>query len=457
MNDNEKIIISILTFYIFFAVTLLDKGVVRSVSKFILSIFRSVSKFMTFQRRFALFEIIVFISFLIIFYEMDIIKTYYVIPFLMILLFFMVTSYIFVDQRIAKMPFFTNINTTATNLPTFTTFLLKMISFIGIIVASITFIIFLVRSINKSPSLQDGIFYILNFLIMIGAFYLIFHIFFKGNAASEGNSSSERIDTKNTFIRKIIKLMNLQKIVAYISRLFIKLSNYLKQILKLPKETKTVWIILALEATIIALRFLLPYLIRFITGHDARRLLTEPKYLDNENKLSSFEQLYGDITDEDPEHRYRYSLSAWFTINPQPPNTRAAYKKYTTILNFGNKPHVQFNSKENTLRVQVQIKDNGGNVILKDIYTEKNVVPFQKWNHIVINYDGGNMDVFLNGVLVASKPNVAPYMQYDEVISGENQGIEGGICNVAYYNRILTQGEISLEYKLLRNTTPPIL
>ena len=67
------------------------------------------------------------------------------------------------------------------------------------------------------------------------------------------------------------------------------------------------------------------------------------------------------------------------------------------------------------------------------------------------------MDVFLNGVLVASKPNVAPYMQYDEVISGENQGIEGGICNVAYYNRILTQGEISLEYKLLRNTTPPIL
>ena len=46
---------------------------------------------------------------------------------------------------------------------------------------------------------------------------------------------------------------------------------------------------------------------------------------------------------------------------------------------------------------------------------------------IVINYDGGYMDVFLNGVLVASKPNIAPYIQYDDVVVGENKGLEGGI------------------------------
>ena len=401
---------------------------------------------MTYQRRFALIEIIVFVSLLLIFYEWNPIGTLYAAPILMFVLFFMITSYIFVDQRISLL----NSNTTATNLPSFTAFLKQMASFIGIIVASVAFIIFLVWAVRESPLFQTILFGAMNLLMIIGAISLIFHILLR---------KDKRIDGKMNAFNKLPKLLNLQELLSYISFLFINFSGYLKQILKLPKETKTVWIILALEVAVITLRFLLPYLIKFIAGHDARRLLTEPKYLDNENLLSSFEQLYGDINDEDPDYRYRYSLSAWFTINPQPPNTRAAYNKYTTILNYGNKPHVQYNSKENTLRVHVQTDDNTDSrkIITKEIYSAKGVVPFQKWNHIVINYDGGNMDIFLNGVLVASKPNVAPYMQYDEVVSGENEGIEGGICNVAYYDRILTQGEISLEYKLLRNTAPPIL
>jgi hypothetical protein len=100
------------------------------------------------------------------------------------------------------------------------------------------------------------------------------------------------------------------------------------------------------------------------------------------------------------------------------------------------------------LRVQAETGD--GDIV--DVISLTDAVPLQKWNHIVINYDGGYMDVFLNGILVASKPNIAPYMQYDDVVVGENEGLEGGVRNVVYYDRILARGEVSLEYNLLGGT-----
>ena len=234
------------------------------------------------------------------------------------------------------------------------------------------------------------------------------------------------------------------KAVDFLPNKFIQFAEYIKREFKL--TSKIVWVVLAIELGFISLRFLLPYLAKFILSHDGEELLTEPIYLENETNVSTFEQLYGEVSD-DTKYKYRYSLSTWFTINPQPPNTRTAYQKYTNILNYGNKPRVQFNSAKNTLRVQAEAGE--GNESIVDIVTIKDGVPLQKWNHIVINYDGGYMDVFLNGNLVGSKPNIAPYMQFDNVVVGENNGIEGGVRNVVYYDRILTRGEISLEYKLL--------
>ena len=74
---------------------------------------------------------------------------------------------------------------------------------------------------------------------------------------------------------------------------------------------------------------------------------------------------------------------------------------------------------------------------LVEIYKTKDIA-YQKWNNFVINYDGGNMDVFLNGKLVASRPNIAPYMTYENITSGSNDGIEGGyvmLCITIIYCR----------------------
>ena len=40
---------------------------------------------------------------------------------------------------------------------------------------------------------------------------------------------------------------------------------------------------------------------------------------------------------------------------------------------------------------------------------------------------------FKDGELVVSEPGLIPYMKSDIVKVGENNGLNGGICNVVYY------------------------
>ena len=49
------------------------------------------------------------------------------------------------------------------------------------------------------------------------------------------------------------------------------------------------------------------------------------------------------------------------------------------------------------------------------------------------------------------------YMKYENITVGAEKGIEGGICNVVYYNRILSKGDIEMSYKFLNKQNPPVL
>jgi hypothetical protein len=97
--------------------------------------------------------------------------------------------------------------------------------------------------------------------------------------------------------------------------------------------------------------------------------------------------------------------------------------------------------------------DNEGNRI---IYINNSFL-LQKWNNIIINYNGGTMDVFLNGELVKSSIEVVPYYTFDNLTIGETDGIKGGICNVVYFRRALTSTNIYYVYNSVKNRTPPIL
>ena len=244
------------------------------------------------------------------------------------------------------------------------------------------------------------------------------------------------------------------EVMMFLPCLLVRFIEYIKFQCKI--TTKPIWLLLGLEILIISLWILIPKTIQLISKHsEGVQLLTEPIYLRDPVTLGSFENLHlSSSSSEDsskPDFKYHYSLSAWFYINPQPPATSSAYTKYTNILNYGGKPTLQYNGQLNSLRVMAETKDGETMV---EIFETKDII-YQKWNNIVINYDGGSMDIFLNGELVGAKPNIVPYMTYENVEVGATNGIQGGICNITYYDSIIPKSKIVTTYRLLRNKKVP--
>jgi hypothetical protein len=241
-------------------------------------------------------------------------------------------------------------------------------------------------------------------------------------------------------------------LILFLPCLLLRFIDYIKYQCKI--TTKPIWFLLGAEVLLILFYLLIPKALKFIANHSGGiELLKEPVYLNDPLTLGSFEELnIDDLENEKVEYKYHYALSSWFYINPQPPATSAAYTKYTTLLNYGGKPQVQYNGQLNSLRVIAELGYGDNEVV---IFETKDIV-YQKWNNIVINYDGGTMDVFLNGALVGSLPNVVAYMRYENVVVGAVNGIQGGICNIVYYENILPKSKIESAYRLLRNKKVPL-
>jgi hypothetical protein len=227
--------------------------------------------------------------------------------------------------------------------------------------------------------------------------------------------------------------------------------------------TKPVWLLLLAEIILIVLWVIIPLILTKYATKNGIQLVKAPQYLNKESVLGTFEELYGrnndtrDLTSANnsiERFSYHYSLSAWFYLNPQPPNTSHAYNKYTTILSYGNKPAIEFNGSKNSLRVIVESEKEPGSKERYMIYETKEIL-FQKWNNVVINYDRGTMDVFINGVLVGSRPSIAPYMTFESITIGSTHGLSGGISNVMYYKDNLSKGYIETMYQALKGKEEP--
>lgn len=314
--------------------------------------------------------------------------------------------------------------------------ILEAATLIAPLVLIITSILLLFWILDKIPSLTTFLLTVISILILAGLIGIIILLY-------------PKIGTNNK--RENIYVSFIRNFIFYIPCLMIKLAKSIKYQWNI--TTRPIWIILGIEIILITLRFLIPYLFNLILSkREGTILLSDPIYLNKEKTLGTFDDLHATDDNTELSPKYHYSISAWFYINPQPPNTSGAYTKYTNILNYGNKPNVQFNSLENKLRVQVELNDK----TFADIYTKKGI-DFQKWHNIVINYDGGNMDIFLDGDLVSSKPGIIPYMSYENIIVGAENGINGGICNVVFHKKVLTKSDIIFNYKLLRNKRFPTL
>jgi hypothetical protein len=328
---------------------------------------------------------------------------------------------------------------------------------------------------------------------------------------------------KNAKGKSFIKLF--LKVVLYLPCLLVDFVEYCK--FQFHLTTKPVWILLGIEAGLVGLLFILPFIFDKILNFNGIKLLKEPVNLNIETVVGKFEdttnpnnsplsidQLYSNKVNEKAEEEikeqgsgsldnaadkkanycdpnvpknkilawfynqikhgislkvdfskhpqyadfktdrfsYKYCLSGWFYLNPQPPNTSRAYSVYTNILSYGKKVNVEYNGKLNSLRVMADVASTGDTDAKNtsiEVYKTNDIV-YQKWNNIVINYDAGNLDVFLNGVLVGNIIGAVPYMTFETIIAGSKKGLMGGICNIIYYSEPLSENNIKTTYKSLR-------
>jgi hypothetical protein len=226
-------------------------------------------------------------------------------------------------------------------------------------------------------------------------------------------------------------------------------------------ETGSV-IMLIVAILLLVIYFKGPSLINSVSTQGGKQLVNQPVYTDTKHNLGNYIELNGGSDTFD----YQYAISCWVYLDAVPPNTNENYNKYTSLLNFGNKPNILYNGKDNCLMITIQQKDlkdvtknklidfdDEGNRI---IYTNKNFL-LQKWNNIIINYNGGTMDIFLNGELVKSSPEVVPYYTIDSLNIGENDGIKGGMCNVVYFKEALRAGNIYTLYNSMKDMNPPVI
>jgi len=220
-------------------------------------------------------------------------------------------------------------------------------------------------------------------------------------------------------------------------------------------------LLLLLAIVLLVLYFTGPLVYNKVNLQGGKLLVNKPVYTNTNYSLGTYKDLNGTENFD-----YQYAISFWFFLDAVAPNTNENSTKYTSLLNFGEKPNVLYNTKTNSLKVTMQSNVNIYNnqntkLTNTDAYDntilyENDKVLLQKWNNMIINYNGGVMDIFLNGELVKSVSGVVPYYTLDNLTIGEDNGVSGGICNVVYFNKPLTAINIYYVYNMVKNHTPPV-
>ena len=325
-----------------------------------------------------------------------------------------------------------HLKTLGITTPLFSDVLIKIVLTIAtLLITALAIYAILMYGSSTLIFLFHSLVYIVILLVAISIIYLMVNPLIKAAKEKDGETS-------------VIKLLG--QMIMYFPSLILDTVDWVKYQYKI--TTHPVWILLGGEALLLTLNVLVPRIISFIYNQQGKILLNEPVYLDKQHIIGDYDTLYKDTQ----SLNYKFSISAWFWINPQPPNTSSAYTKFTNILNFGKKPSIEYNSLENKLRVSCNIHDNNTEIIY-----ETTDIKYQTWNNIVINYDSGSMDVFINGELVGSRPNIVPYMTFENIIAGSKKGIQGGITNVIYRNNIMQSREIEYIYKTMKTMPVPVL
>ena len=146
-------------------------------------------------------------------------------------------------------------------------------------------------------------------------------------------------------------------------------------------------------------------------------------------------------------YQYSYTLSYWIYLEATSPGFSNSSNAYTDVLLYGDNVLFAYNSSLNTLRTVMKNKTK------KTVY-DMHDIPLQKWNHVVLSYANGTLDLFLNGELQKSTV-VVPQTSSQEIIVGSEGGVSGQLCTLMFHDKVLTMDEIQALYTQFKDKNPP--
>lgn len=325
------------------------------------------------------------------------------------------------------------------------------LALIGIIFSGIliSYLVYNIQSLTGKTGIPS---FILSILLVLCVLTIIYKIIYVQIPSNEINKN------KNSFFSLLFN------IVFYIPCIFAGFFDFIIKsfIYEYKNSSSTTYLLLLLVIILAALYFfIIPFLQVKFNNQGGKQLLNTQTNLNILNTLSDYESLNGNSNP-----KYQYAISFWVFIDSAAPNTNSSYNKFTSIFNYGGKPNVLYKANTNTLMItmnQEQLSDKTNNNLIeydeynnRIIYVNNNFL-LQKWNNIVINYNGGTLDVFINGELVKSSNEVIPYMKIDTLTTGTDNGINGGICNVIYFKTPISLVNIHHIYNNLKDSNPPIV
>jgi len=249
--------------------------------------------------------------------------------------------------------------------------------------------------------------------------------------------------------KSILRFINL--VAGFLPCLFINFAIWIKS--EYLKTSKNILILLGIEALLVAFKFLIPFiysLLKKLFSPKENILLVNPVPLDRVTNLGLF------LTNEDVKlsntskldtsekfFNYNYAIAFSLWIFPQPKSVSDAYTKSSNLINISDIVKVIHNNNIIEFWGATTVPGENPNRLVK-LYEFKEF-KYQKWNSIIINYQGGSLDIFINRTLKSSTPNITPLKNNNNAVIGDINGINGGIKNVSYFQNALTQQNINLK------------
>jgi hypothetical protein len=231
-------------------------------------------------------------------------------------------------------------------------------------------------------------------------------------------------------------------IILYIPCLFVILIEYINN--QISEKHNTYFTIIIIEIVLIILYVSSIIIKAYYINKNGAVLIRDPIELNEKTYLTI-------PTSYQTNSSKPFALSFWFYMNSQGLTTN----KYFNIINFLNKPQILYNAKLDSLIIDISgntwsnsskssnvpsyvLSDQGStidasNILLQKrktgiIYINEDII-IQKWNYLVVNYNGSTMDIFINGKLVKSANQIVPNINSLSFYVGEENGINGGFCN----------------------------